>query len=116
MFTRRAPFFFAAATAALCGAASAEDSAADCPGFIIGGSEDVMVEGKPAAIVGEGTCVIAVQGSDDVIINGRGAVRVGDAVTCLNGKTGTVVGGATSVQVNGRPLAGAGAQVVGCED
>lgn len=101
---------------ALPGAAVAEDHAADCPGFIVGGSEDVMVEGKPALAVGTGTCVVAVQGSSDVKIGGRSALRVGDSVTCLNGKTGIVVGGATSVRVNGIPLAGAGAQIVGCED
>lgn len=75
-----------------------------------------MVEGDVAQAVGAGTCVVAVHGSGDVKINGRGALRVGDTVTCLNGKTGTVVGGATTVKVNGRPLAGAGAQIVGCED
>ena len=63
-----------------------------------------------------GTCVIAVEGSPDVKINGRGALRVGDTVTCLNGKTGRVAGGATTVRVNGRPMAGAGAHIVGCED
>ncbi len=96
--------------------ASAEDKAADCPGFIVGGSEDVMAEGNPAAVVGTGVCVIAIEGSDNVQINGRGAVRVGDTVKCLNGKTGTVVGGATSVIINGKPLAGVGAQVIGCEE
>ncbi len=116
MVTPRSSLMFAAAIAMLCSAASAEDKAAACPGFIVGGSEDVMAEGDPTASVGTGTCVVAVQGSENVKINGRGAVRVGDSVTCLNGKTGTVVGGATTVIVNGRPLAGAGAQIVGCED
>lgn len=116
MAKHRPLFVLAALAAALCGAASAEDRAADCPGFIVGGTEDVLVEGDPALAVGSGTCVIAVEGSSDVKIGGRGALRVGDTVTCLNGKTGTVVGGATNVRVNGRPLAGAGAQIVGCED
>ncbi len=115
MVLRRAFTVFAAA-AALCSAASAEDRAADCPGFIVGGPEDVMVEGDAATSVGTGTCVVAVEGSGDVRINGRAALRVGDTVACLNGKTGIVTGGATSVKVNGRPLAGAGAQIVGCED
>ena len=74
-----------------------------------------MADGSAAA-VGTGTYVIAVEGSANVTINGRGAARVGDTVTCLNGKTGTVVGGATTVIINGRPLAGAGATVVGCEE
>jgi len=107
--------FAVAATMPLCGAAFAEDRAADCPGFIVGGAEDVMVEGNPAAAIGTGICVIAVEGSPNVSTSGRGFVRVGDAVTCLNGKTGTIVGGATTVIINGRPRAGAGAQVVGCE-
>ena len=102
--------------AAFIGASAAEDKAADCPGFIVGGAEDVMVEGDPKAATGTGTCVIAVEGSPDVKINGRGALRVGDTVTCLNGKTGRVAGGATTVRVNGRPMAGAGAHIVGCED
>jgi uncharacterized Zn-binding protein involved in type VI secretion len=104
------------AAAALTAIAAAEDRAADCPGFIVGGGEDVKVEGNPAAAVGVGTCVIAVEGSKNVKISGRGALRVGDRVTCLNGKSGVVVGGATNVKVNGIPLAGAGAQIVGCED
>ena len=116
MVMRRPFLAFAAAATFLCGAASAEDRAEDCPGFIVGGPQDVMVEGDPSKAVGSGTCVVAVEGSNNVKINGRGALRVGDTVTCLNGKTGTVIGGATTVKVNGRPLAGAGAQIAGCED
>lgn len=106
----------AIAAAAFFGSAAAEDKAADCPGFIVGGPEDVMVEGDPRAATGTGTCVIAVEGSADVKVNGRGGLRVGDSVTCLNGKTGKVAGGATTVRINGRPMAGAGAEIVGCDE
>lgn len=89
-------------------------AAKTCPGVLIGGSKSVLAEGKQAGRVGDGVCVIAVEGSKDVQINGLGALRVGDKVVCQNGKTGVIVGGATSVIVNGKPLAGAGSRVAGC--
>jgi uncharacterized Zn-binding protein involved in type VI secretion len=89
-------------------------AAKTCPGVLIGGSKNVLAEGKQAGRIGDGACVIAVVGSNNVQINGLGALRVGDNVVCQNGKTGVIVGGATSVFVNGKPLAGAGSRVAGC--
>lgn len=80
------------------------------------GAPDVRVEEHAAARAGDagdaagaGTGVVG--GSDSVFINGRPAARAGDATAC----GGIVVGGSTSVFVNGKPLAAAGDQTSGCK-
>lgn len=104
---------------AAAGSASADPPAASrveyCPGVLGKGSQTVQAEQQPVGRVGDGQCVMALEGSPNVSVEGRPALRVGDRVLCRNGKTGVIVGGATSVFVNGKPLAGAGSRIAGCE-
>jgi uncharacterized Zn-binding protein involved in type VI secretion len=85
-----------------------------CP-VMQSGSTNVLVEGKPAGRLGDGSCVVAVQGSTNVMINGLPALTLGSPVICKNGKTGVIVGGASSVIINGKPAAGLGSHIVGCD-
>ena len=66
--------------------------AAQPAGVITQGSPDMMIGGKPAARVGDGTASGSpvVEGSRDVFINGRPAAIAGGR----NGCGGVVVGGA----------------------
>ena len=79
------------------------------------GSANVLIEGKPAGRLGDGSCVVALQGSPDVMVGGLPALMLGAPVQCLNGKRGVIAGGASSVLINGKPAAGLGSRVVGCE-
>jgi uncharacterized Zn-binding protein involved in type VI secretion len=89
---------------------------APAPCIVVGaGSTNVLAEGKPASRLCDSQCATAVAGSRDVLVNGRPALTIGAKVACANGITGVVVGGATSVYVNGKPLAGADARIVGCD-
>lgn len=83
------------------------------PGVVTGGSSDTIVNGKPAARVGDDTSNggAVVEGSSNVFINGKPAAVVGGK----NGCGGVVVGGASNVFVNGKPLATAGSQTSDCK-
>lgn len=110
-----AALLFAAPTPSAPPAPKPDLALAACDRVVGKGSSDVLVEGKPAARLGDGLCLVAVDGASNVLINGRPAVTVGARVQCLNGKVGVVSGGAASVYVNGKPQAGADAKVVGCD-
>ena len=85
------------------GAAAAQKS-----GVVTQGSPDAMIEGKPAARVGDGTTSggPVVEGSPNVFINGRPAAVVGGKGGC-----GVIVGGSSSVFINGKPAAVGGSSV-----
>jgi uncharacterized Zn-binding protein involved in type VI secretion len=82
-----------------CGLAAA---AAQNSGVVTQGSPDAMIEGKPAARVGDPTTKggPVVEGSPDVFINGRPAAVVGGKGGC-----GVIIGGSSSVFINGKPAA-----------
>jgi uncharacterized Zn-binding protein involved in type VI secretion len=82
--------------------------AAQTPGAVTGGSADTLVNGKPAARVGDGTTNggPVVEGSPNVFINGKPAAIAGGR----NGCGGVVVGGSSNVFINGKPVATAGSQ------
>jgi uncharacterized Zn-binding protein involved in type VI secretion len=88
-----------------------------CNDVLAEGSKNVFVEGKPAARVGDrGSCgAFTLLGSSSVRINGKPAVRVGDQVQCANGRIGVIRDGASSVFVEGKPLATAASRIDGCE-
>jgi uncharacterized Zn-binding protein involved in type VI secretion len=86
----------------------------DCK-VMANGSTNVLVEGKPAGRLGDGSCVVALQGSTNVMINGLPALTLGAPVQCRNGKMGVIAGGASTVFINGKPAAGLGSHIVGCE-
>ena len=79
------------------------------------GSPSVFVEGAPAADGADGPCYVLLEGSPDVFFGGRPGVTEGMAVLCQDGRVGRIVGGASSVFVNGRPVVTADARVEGCE-
>lgn len=83
------------------------------PGVVTGGSSDTLVNGKPAARIGDDTSNggAVVEGSSNVFINGKPAAVVGGK----NGCGGVVVGGSSNVFVNGKPLATAGSQTSDCK-
>jgi uncharacterized Zn-binding protein involved in type VI secretion len=86
--------------------------AAQTPGgAVTGGSQDSLVNGKPAARVGDGTTNggPVVEGSPNVFINGKPAAIVGGR----NGCGGVVTGGSSNVFINGKPVATAGSQTLG---
>src|SRR6516165_12348449 len=87
-------------------------AAAQSTGVVSGGSSDTLVNGKPAARIGDDTSNggAVVEGSSNVFINGKPAAVVGGK----NGCGGVVVGGSSNVFVNGKPLASAGSQTSGC--
>lgn len=69
-------------------------------GRIAQGSPDVLVNGLPAARVGDQvTCDAGkiAQGSGSVLVNGRPAARVGDKITC----GATITGGSPDVVIGG---------------
>lgn len=81
------------------------------PGVITGGANGVMVNGKPAARVGDTTSDGAVvEGVPNVFINGKPATVLGNRTAC----GGSVTGGATGVFINGKPMARQGDQTSGC--
>ena len=87
-------------------------AAAQPAGAIAGGSNDVIVGGKPAArqgdVTGSGDQLTAT--SPNVFINGKPAVVQGDRTGC----GGVVVGGGSNVLINGKPMARAGDAAAGC--
>jgi len=87
-------------------------AAAQTPGVVTGGSNDVMVNGKPAARAGDTTSDGAiVEGSNNVFINGNPAAVTGGRTNC----GGVVVGGGSNVFINGKPMARAGDAAAGCK-
>lgn len=81
------------------------------PGVVTGGSQDVMIGGKPAARAGEVTTDGAiVQGSSNVFINGKPAAIGGSRTGC----GGVVVGSGSGVFINGKPVARSGDPSTGC--
>ena len=88
-------------------------AAAQPSGAITQGSPDMVIGGKPAARIGDGTASGApvVEGSRDVFINGRPAAIAGGR----NGCGGVVIGGSSNVFINGRPAASAGSPITDCK-
>jgi uncharacterized Zn-binding protein involved in type VI secretion len=89
-------------------------AAAQAPGgAVIGGSQDALVNGKPAARVGDTTTNggPVVEGSPNVFINGKPAAIVGGR----NGCGGVVAAGSSNVFINGKPVATAGSQTGDCK-
>jgi uncharacterized Zn-binding protein involved in type VI secretion len=83
--------------------------AAQAPGgAVTGGSQDTLVNGKPAARVRDTTTNggAVVEGSPNVFINGKPAAIVGGRTGC----GGVMVGGSSNVFINGKPVATAGSQ------
>lgn len=100
----------AGAIVATAGMATAQ-SPSPSPGVITGGADNVMVNGKPAARVGDTTSDGSiVEGVPNVFINGKPATVIGNRTGC----GGTVAGGATGVFINGKPMARQGDQTSGC--
>ncbi|WBU28070.1 PAAR domain-containing protein [Rhodopseudomonas palustris] len=116
----------AAALFPACGAASAivlllmlsaqpalsESPRSATPGVVTGGSQDVMVGGKPAARAGDTTTDGAiVEGSKNVFINGKPAAIGGSRTGC----GGVVIGSGSGVFINGKPVARAGDSTANCK-
>lgn len=87
-----------------------------CPSVeVTSGSENVFVNNKPAARVGdicaEHNCKgsplrhethvpVLVSGSQNVFVNSRPAARVGDKVLCLGGIESEIISGSQNVFIN----------------
>lgn len=85
--------------------------ASQSPGVVTGGSQDVMVNGKPAARQGDSTTGGAlIEGSPNVFINGKPATVTGDRTGC----GGSVTSSGHGVFINGKPMARQGDQTSGC--
>lgn len=85
--------------------------ASQSSGVITGGSQNVMVNGKPAARQGDGTTGGAlIEGSSNVFINGKPATVIGNRTGC----GGSVTSGGHGVFINGKPMARQGDQTSGC--
>ena len=76
------------------------------PQTVVAGSSDVLINGIPAARVGDAvtphTCVVThpgtiAIGSSTVFINGVPAARIGDPIDCGS----TLVGGSSNVNIGG---------------
>lgn len=92
--------------------ALAESPGSGAPGVVTGGSQDVMVGGKPAARAGDTTSDGAiVEGSKNVFINGKPAAIGGSRTGC----GGVVIGSGSGVFINGKPVARAGDSTVNCK-
>lgn len=82
-------------------------------GTVAEGSANTLVNGRPAARVGDTTTGGAViEGSPNVLINGKPVAVVGSTTGC----GGVVMGGAGNVLINGKPVATAGSITTGCQD
>lgn len=87
-------------------------SKAQTPSVVTGGSDNVTVNGKPAARAGDTTSDGSIiEGSTNVFINGRPAAVTGGRTNC----GGVVVGGGSNVFINGKPMARAGDAAAGCK-
>ena len=91
--------------------ALAQAPASGAPGVVTGGSQDVMVGGRPAARAGDVTTDgTVVEGSKNVFINGKPAAIGGSRTGC----GGVVVGSGSGVFINGKPVARSGDPSTGC--
>ena len=87
-------------------------AAAQQPGKITGGATGVMVDGKPAARVGDTTSDgKIIEGAKGVYINGKPVAVVGGSTECGSKTTS----GSHGVFVNGKPMARAGDTTSGCK-
>jgi uncharacterized Zn-binding protein involved in type VI secretion len=87
-------------------------AAAQQPGKITGGATGVMVDGKPAARVGDTTSDgKIIEGAKGVYINGKPAAVVGSGTDC----GGQATSGSRGVFINGKPMARAGDSTSGCK-
>ncbi len=85
--------------------------AAQQPGKITSGADSVLVDGKPAARVGDTTTDgKIIEGAKGVYINGKPVAVVGGSTDC-GGKSIT---GSHGVFVNGKPMARLGDSTSGC--
>jgi uncharacterized Zn-binding protein involved in type VI secretion len=85
--------------------------ASQSPGVVTGGSQDVTVNGKPAARQGDATTGGAlIEGSPNVFINGKPATVTGDRTGC----GGSVTSGSHGVFINGKPMSRQGDRTSGC--
>ncbi|NEW92616.1 PAAR domain-containing protein [Rhodopseudomonas sp. BR0M22] len=92
--------------------ALAQAPASGAPGVVTGGSQDVMVGGRPAARAGDVTTDGAiVEGSKNVFINGKPAAIGGSRTGC----GGVVVGSGSGVFINGKPVARTGDSTTNCK-
>lgn len=96
-------------------ATTPQPPAAACGALMGGASADVSVGGESARRLGDQTCLRVIDHSQNVFINGRPALRVGDRVQCPDGRVGIIVGGASSVKINGLPAATAASHIQGCD-
>jgi len=87
-------------------------AAAEQPGQITSGTANVMVNGKPAARVGDTTSDgKIIEGAKGVYINGKPAAVVGSGTDC----GGKATSGASHIFINGKPIARAGDTTSGCK-
>lgn len=92
--------------------ALAQAPASGAPGVVTGGSQDVMVGGRPAARAGDVTTDGAiVEGSKNVFINGKPAAIGGSRTGC----GGVVIGSSSGVFINGKPVARTGDSTTNCK-
>lgn len=108
---RRTPRLLALVLALGSAPALAQAPASGAPGVVTGGSQDVMVGGRPAARAGDVTTDgTVVEGSKNVFINGKPAAIGGSRTGC----GGVVVGSGSGVFINGKPVARSGDPSTGC--
>lgn len=100
----------AAGSAAI--AAPAEAGSPICPAAFAGAAS---VTGDGEAVAPSSACVTPIPSPSSVTIAGKPALTVGDKVICPDGRIGEIVGGASSVLVEGKALATTRSRVVGCE-
>lgn len=92
--------------------ALAQAPASGAPGVVTGGSQDVMVGGRPAARAGDvSTDGAIVEGSKNVFINGKPAAIGGSRTGC----GGVVIGSSSGVFINGKPVARTGDSTTNCK-
>lgn len=85
--------------------------ASQSPGVITNGSQNVTINGKPAARQGDATTGGAlIEGSSNVFINGKPATVIGNRTGC----GGSITSGGHGVFINGKPMARQGDQTSGC--
>jgi uncharacterized Zn-binding protein involved in type VI secretion len=99
-------------TAIICIGADAALAQQPAPGVVVQGSSDVRSGGLPATRQNDSTTTPGTgiqEGSPNVIINGRPAARLGDRTNC-----GVIVRGSSNVFINGRPMARTGDNTSGC--
>ena len=95
----------------LLGAMAIQPALAQQPGKITSGATNVLIDGKPAARVGDTTTDgKIVEGAKGVYINGKPVAVVGGSTDC----GGRSITGSHGVFVNGKPMARQGDSTSGC--